>query len=81
MRYTNLNHVQLFVLALLVGLISGGIVVAVKKYEELKLLPIVTVSPTGECIKVTNFENGHAFTCQDRDILLRKYRKDTASAS
>lgn len=80
MRYTNLSNLQLFIFALLVGLISGGIVVAVKKYEELQLLPVVTVSPTGQCIKVTNFENGHAFACQDVDVLLRRYRKTTSAA-
>lgn len=75
MRYTTLTTFQLFILAIIVGFISAGLVLAVKKYDELQLLPIVTVSPTGECIKVTNFENGHAFGCPDVNVLLRRYRK------
>jgi hypothetical protein len=80
-RYTNLTNFQLFLLALLTGLIAAALVLAATKYEELKLLPEVTVSPTGQCIKVTNFENGHAFACPDVDVLLRRYRKVTSTAS
>lgn len=75
MRYTTLTYLQLFVLAIIVGLISAGLVLAAMKYEALKLLPEVTTTHTGECVKVTNFENGHAFGCQDVDVLLRRYRK------
>lgn len=48
--------------------------VAYLKYETIKLIPIVELSPGGECIKVVNFENGEAFNCQDVDVLLRRYR-------
>lgn len=67
-------------MSIIVGLISGGMVLGAKKYEELQLLPLVTTTPGGECIKVTNFENGHAFGCPDVDVLLRKYRKVTSVA-
>lgn len=80
MRYTTLTNLQLFVMSIIVGLISGGMVLGAKKYEELQLLPLVTTTPGGECIKVTNFENGHAFGCPDVDVLLRKYRKVTSVA-
>ena len=76
MRYTTLTSIQLFVLAIVVGLISGGMVVAALKYQEIQLLPVVTLTPAGECIKVTNFENGHAFGCPDVNVLLRRYRKE-----
>ena len=74
-RYTTLTYTQLFILAIIVGLISAGLVLAAMRYEQLKLLPEVAVTPGGECIKVTNYENGHAFGCPDVDVLLRKYRK------
>jgi len=77
MRYTTLTSIQLFILAIIVGLISGGMVLAAQKYQEIQLLPIVTVTPGGECVKVTNFENGHAFGCPDVNVLLRRYRKET----
>lgn len=80
-RYTNLTNGQLFTLAVLVGCLSSAINVAVRKYDELQLLPAVTVNPAGQCIKVTNFENGHAFGCPDVDVLLRRYRKVTSTAS
>ena len=80
-RYTTLTNPQLFTMTLLTGLIAGALVLAATKYEQIKLLPIVTLSPTGQCVKVTNFENGHAFTCPDVDVLLRRYRKDTSTES
>ncbi len=76
MRFTTISSIQLFVLAILIGLISGGLVVAAQKYQQMLLLPMVTFTPGGECVKVTNFENGHAFSCQDVNVLLRQYRKE-----
>lgn len=77
MRYTTLTSIQLFILAIIVGLISGGMVLAAQEYQEIQLLPVVTFAPGGECVKVTNFENGHAFGCPDVNVLLRRYRKET----
>ncbi len=76
MRFVALSQFQLFIFAVIVGLISGGVVIGFKKYEDLKLLPVVTFSATGECVKVVNFENGHAFGCPDVNVLLRRYRKE-----
>jgi hypothetical protein len=78
MKYVVLNQLQLFVLAITVGLISSAMVIGVQKYDALQLLPVVTVDGAGQCVKVTNFENGHAFGCQDVDVLLRRYMKTTA---
>ena len=76
MRFVTLSQLQLFIFAIVVGLIAGGTVIGFKKYEDIKLLPIVTLTQSGQCVKVTNFENGHAFACQDVDVLLRQYRKE-----
>jgi hypothetical protein len=35
-------------------------------------LPKVHVS-NGACLKVVNYKNGDAFSCQDKDVTLRKY--------
>ena len=37
-------------------------------------LPEVYVDKDGKCQKVVNYKNGEGFTCQDRDVVLRKYR-------
>lgn len=36
-------------------------------------LPEVHVGPDNKCIKVVNYKNGDAYTCQDKDVVLRKY--------
>lgn len=74
-RYTTLTTFQLFILAIITGLIAGGLVLVHSLYSTYVLLPEVTITPAGACIKVRNFENGHAFSCPDVDVLLRRYRK------
>lgn len=76
MRFVTLSQFQLFFMSVIVGLIASGAVIGFNKYEEIKLLPIVTFTAGGECVKVVNFENGHAFSCPDVDVLLRRYRKE-----
>lgn len=73
-RFVTLTTFQLFLLTLFIGLIAGGLVVLNSTWRDYNLLPQVMVNPANECIKVVNFENGHAFTCNDRDVLLRRYR-------
>jgi len=36
-------------------------------------LPDVYVGQDGTCVKVINFKNGDGYTCQDKDVTLRKY--------
>ena len=36
-------------------------------------LPEVYIDGEGKCVKVINFKNGDAYTCQDKDVVLRKY--------
>lgn len=36
-------------------------------------LPEVHVTPAGKCLRVINFRNGDGFSCQDKDVVLRKY--------
>lgn len=37
-------------------------------------LPQVIQGDDGKCVKVVNFKNGDGYTCQDVDVVLRKYR-------
>lgn len=73
MKYTTLTNAQLLVMTLLTGLIAGAVSTGASMYREYRMLP--TVHRTGsECIKVVNYQNGHAFSCPDVDVLLRHYR-------
>lgn len=36
-------------------------------------LPEVFMSED-KCVKVVNFKNGDGYTCQDKDVVLRKYK-------
>jgi hypothetical protein len=38
-------------------------------------LPEVMVNGEGKCVKVVNYKNGDGYTCQDKDVVLRKYRQ------
>lgn len=73
--FITLTPTQFLASSLLVGLVAGGITVLNSMYHEHRLLPIVVQAPVSkECVKVINLENGHAFNCQDKDVVLRRYR-------
>lgn len=75
MRYSIVSNVQLFCCSILIGLFSASAVALFNMYTSYKMLPQVVTDKAGQCLKVVNFENGHAFTCQDVDVVLRQYRK------
>ena len=74
MRYVTLTQVQMFLMALITGAIAGALMIGSTMYRDFTLLPLVVQNPGGECIKVVNYENGHAFSCPDVNVLLRRYR-------
>ncbi len=76
MKYTTLTNTQLLIMTLLTGLIAAGINVLFTMYQEYRVLPTVFKSPNGDCIKVVNYQNGHAFSCPDVNVLLRQYRTE-----
>ena len=51
--------------------VGAFLVITLINYFE---LPSVYVGPDGKCVKVVNYKNGDAYACQDRDVVLRKYR-------
>jgi hypothetical protein len=73
-RYTILSTAQLLLLSLLVGILAAVISSVNSVYRETQLLPEVHIDKLGACVKVINFENGHAFNCADVNVLLRRYR-------
>lgn len=75
MKYTILTNAQLACLCIGLGVISASLVIFANMYFSYKALPQVIYS-NDECIRVLNFENGHAFNCADVDIVLRVYRKE-----
>lgn len=77
MRFVTLSSVQLSVLTLLMALLTAILVSINTWYLDTRLLPEVHVDSAGQCLTVVNFENGHAFNCQDVNVVLRRYRTVT----
>lgn len=75
MRFATLTTFQLLLMTLMMGIIAALLVAVNTWYMTFILLPKVHVDVAGACVKVENFENGHAFNCNDVDVLLRRYRK------
>lgn len=74
MKYYTVSNFQLFVMALLIGIISAALIIinsAVKDYFE---LPMITTTLDGKCVSVSSYKNGEAFTCNDVGSILRNYR-------
>lgn len=65
---------SLLIASLIVGLMSAAGVVAITAWLNFIELPIVVVDADNKCLKVLNFKNGDGYNCQDRDVVLRKYR-------
>ncbi len=67
---------QLTLAAVLMSILTASLIGINNYVNQYLLLPEVHVSKTDDkCVKVVNYENGHAFTCNDVDVLLRRYRK------
>lgn len=77
MRYIILSTVQLCILAILMSILTSTIICINSMYQEYKKLPLVRLDTSGACVSVENFENGHAFNCNDVNVLLRRYRSTT----
>ena len=76
-RYSNVSNWQFLLLALLIAIFSSLLVSINSWYMDFRTLPRVHLDKAGQCVKVENLENGHAFNCEDLDVLLRRYRKIT----
>lgn len=74
MKYTQASNLQFTLMAVLIAVIITVLNVAASFYLDTRNLPIVTNDLRGDCVRVLNVENGHAFTCNDINITLRRYR-------
>lgn len=77
MRFINVTTLQLLILSLLMSALVSTLIALNSWYLDYRLLPEVHVDGAGTCIKVVNFENGHAFNCNDVNVILRRYRTVT----
>lgn len=74
MRYANMTFLQLLFLAIAMSVFTAVLVSINTWYMDYRTLPVVYKDASGNCTKVENFENGHAFNCADVDVVLRRYR-------
>ena len=77
MKYATLSTLQLLFMTVLMSVLTALLVSVNTWYMTFTQLPKVHVDQAGACVKVENFQNGHAFNCNDVDVLLRQYRKST----
>ena len=79
MRYLTVTTFQLVLLVLLMSIITTAFGCGFLFYMHNKMLPEVYLNGE-QCVKVVNYENGHAFGCQDVGVLLRQYRVVSAAS-
>ena len=72
--FITMSPTQFVLSSLIVGALAGGINVINSRYEDYRLLPVVVQSENAECVKVINLDNGHAFNCEDVNVVLRRFR-------
>jgi hypothetical protein len=58
-----------FIIAALTAIGASFIIILINYFD----LPEVFVDMENKCVKVINYKNGDAYTCQDKDVVLRKY--------
>lgn len=73
--YVTMTLMQILLSSIFIGMVAGCMSILNSMYHDYSLLPIVERSTQSEqCIRVINLDNGHAFNCNDVDLVLRRYR-------
>jgi hypothetical protein len=72
MSYQMISNKQLSVSVAVIILSIAVCIFLMKVIFDREELPEVWMSQ-GACVKVVNFKNGDGYTCQDKDVVLRKY--------
>ncbi len=72
--YHQVTTLQLFMMAMITGVISASIIMINSHAMKYWQLPIVQQDNSGACVNVLSFKNGEIYTCGDVDTILRKYR-------
>lgn len=73
-KYYQVSNSQLFIMAVLTGIIAAALSVINTSVKEYLQLPVVNVSSDDKCVSVSSFKNSEAFTCADVGTILRNYR-------
>lgn len=74
-KYYQVSNLQLFLMAILIGIIAAALITINIMVKEYLLLPTVMVDREDKCASVVNYKNGDAYTCADVGVILRNYRK------
>lgn len=74
-KYYQVSGFQLFLMAILTGVVAGALVNINMLAKEYLQTPVVKMTKDEKCIAVENYRNGDAFTCNDVGVILRNYRK------
>ena len=75
MKYYSVTTKQILMMSVVMAIIISALVTINNSLRDYLLLPQVVQKDDGTCVKVINFENGHAFNCNDVNVILRRYRK------
>jgi hypothetical protein len=75
MKYYSVTTKQILLMSAVMAIIISALVTINNSLRDYLLLPQVVQKDDGACVKVINFENGHAFNCNDVNVILRRYRK------
>jgi hypothetical protein len=75
MKYYSVTTKQILLMSAVMAIIISALVTINNSLRDYLLLPQVVQKDDGTCVKVINFENGHAFNCNDVNVILRRYRK------
>jgi len=74
-KYYQVSSLQLFIMAITVGVIAAALVTINMVAKEYLLLPVVITDREGRCTNVVNYRNGDAYACADVEVTLRNFRK------
>lgn len=73
MAFYQVSWKQVAFTAATVGVLSASCVFFALTLINFMDLPDVYLNEKNECVKVINFKNGDAYSCPDKDVILRKY--------
>lgn len=74
MAYQVVSTKQIILAAVVTGAFITVATQAVNFYLAQQDLPVVQEKSDGTCVRVVNFKNGDGYQCQDKDVVLRRYK-------
>lgn len=74
MAYQVVSTKQIVLAALVAGAFTAVLTQGMNFYQAQQNLPVIEEKADGICVRVINFKNGDGFQCQDKDVVLRRYK-------